>query len=209
MSQTATAMRPVSSDMPPKITYEEFLERYDGVHAEWVDGEVQLMSPVSNAHQRIGDFLFRVISDYVEAHDLGAVFQLEFQMKLVREKRGREPDLFFVPKAKLSQLSSNYFDGPADLVVEIISPESIRRDWEDKFAEYQSGGVPEFWLIDPVAQQVSFFLLNENGRFQNVLPGADGVYQSIGLPGFWLRVSWLWQSPPPLLSAMRKELGLP
>ena len=209
MSQMATAMRPVLPDVPPKITYEEFLERYNGVRAEWVDGEVELMSPVSNVHQRIGNFLFRVISDFVEAYDLGAVFQLEFQMKLVREKRGREPDLFFVPKAKLAQLESNYFDGPADLVIEIISPESISRDWEDKFAEYQSGGVAEFWLIDPTAQQVNFFRRDDGGRFQPVSPDADGIYRSTGLPGFWLRVAWLWQSPSPPMYAVRKELGLP
>ncbi len=79
MSQTATAMRPASAEAPQKISYEEFLERYDGIRAEWVDGEVQLMSPVSNAHQRIGNLLFRIISDFVEAHDLGRVFQLEFK----------------------------------------------------------------------------------------------------------------------------------
>jgi len=209
MSQTATAVRPTSTDTPPKISYEEFLERYGGVRAEWVDGEVQLMRPVSNAHQRIGNFLFRVISDFVEAHDLGEVFQLEFQMKLVKEKRGREPDLFFVPKAKLAQLESGYFDGPADLVVEIISPESIKRDWEEKFAEYQSGGVAEFWLIDPVTQQVNFFRRDADGRFQTVSPGLDGIYYSSRLPGFWLRVDWLWQLPSPPMYAVRKELGLP
>ncbi len=130
-------------------------------------------------------------------------------MKLVKEKRGREPDLFFVPKAKLAQLASGYFDGPADLVVEIISPESIKRDWEDKFAEYQSGGVPEFWLIDPVTEQVSFFRRDAGGRFQAVSPGPDGIYHSSGLPGFWLRVDWLWLSPSPPMYAVRKELGLP
>lgn len=209
MSQMATATRPASSDALPKITYEEFLERYNGIRAEWVDGEVELMSPVSSAHQRIGNFLFRAVSEFVEAYDLGAVFQLEFQMKLAREKRGREPDLFFVPKAKLSQITSGYFDGPGDLVIEIISPESISRDREDKFAEYQKSGVPEFWLIDPVAQHVNFFQLNENKRFQAAVPDASGIYHSSGLPGFWLRVDWLWQSPSPTMSIVRKELGLP
>ena len=184
------------------------MERYEGIRAEWVDGEVQMMSPASDAHQRVGIFLFRIISDFVEVHDLGAVFRLKFQMKLVQGGQGREPDLFFVPKAKLSQVTPGYFDGPGDLVIEIISPESVKRDWEDKFLEYQSGGVPEFWLIDPVAQQVNFFLLDKNGRFQNAQQGAGGIYHSTWLPGFWLRVDWLWQSPPPPMSAMRKEIGL-
>lgn len=208
MSQTATATRPVSTDAPPKMDYEQFLERYAGVRAEWIDGEVELMSPVSNAHQRIGNFLFRVISDFVETYDLGQVFQLEFQMKLVGEGRGREPDLFFVPKAKFGQIQPGFFDGPADLVIEIISPESIDRDRVKKFGEYQRGGVPEFWLIDPVAQEVTFFHRNAAGRFQAVTPGEDGVYHCPALPGFWLRLEWLWQSPPPPLPVVRKELGI-
>ena len=130
-------------------------------------------------------------------------------MKLAREKRGREPDLFFMPKAKISQITSGDFDGLGDLVIKIISPESISRDREDKFAEYQRGGVPEFWLIDPAAQHVNSFQLNENRRFQDSVPDARGIHHSGGLPGFWLRVDWLWQSPSPAMSIVRKALGLP
>lgn len=208
MSQTLIDTRRPEADAPPKMDYEQFLERYAGVRAEWIDGEVELMSPVSSAHQRIGNFLFRVISDFVETYDLGQVFQLEFQMKLVGQKRGREPDLFFVPKAKYGQIHSGYFDGPGDLVIEIISPESVGRDQVDKFNEYQRGGVPEFWLIDPVAQQVTFFHRDAIGRFQVVSPSDDGIYHCPAMPGFWLRLDWLWQSPPPPLPVVRKELGI-
>lgn len=210
MAQTLTETRPTPTYAPPKISYEDFLVQYDGVHAEWVDGEVELMSAaVSSNHQRIGNFLFRILTEFVEVYDLGEVFQLEFQMKLARERRGREPDLFFVAKSRLDRLESNFFDGPGDLVIEIISPESIERDTVRKFEEYQSGGVPEFWLIDPPSQQVSFFQRDANGIFQLATLNADGTYHSVGLPGFWLREEWLWQSPMPTMSAMRKEFGLP
>lgn len=209
MSQTMTGSRPALTTAPPKISYEDFLVQYDGVHAEWVDGEVELMSAVSSKHQEIGNFLIRVISEFVEVHDLGRVFQSEFQMKLTNGRPGREPDLFFVSKLRLDHLQPNYFDGPGDLVIEIISPESIERDTVRKFAEYQSGGVPEFWLIDPPSQRVRFFQRDANGLFQTASADADGVYHSIGLPGFWLREEWLWQSPMPPMSAIRKALGLP
>lgn len=209
MSQTATNERPVAPAAPPKITYEEFLERYDGIRAEWIDGEVELMSPVSNVHQRIGNFLFRVMAEFVEVYDLGDIFQAEFQMKLSGLRRGREPDILFVAKAKLTQLRLNHYDGPADLVVEIISPESIQRDRVTKFAEYQRAGVLEYWLIDPLTQQVDFFQRDSAGHFQSVLPDEKGIYRSMALPDFWLRVAWLWQAPPPLLTIVRKELQLP
>ena len=209
MSQTMTEARPALTDASPKISYEDFLVQYDGVHAEWVDGEVELRMSVTGVHQRIGNFLFRLMAEYVEAYDLGQVFQLEFQMKLARERSGREPDLFFVQKSRLSDTQSSFFDGPADLVVEIVSTDSIKRDYEDKFAEYESGGVPEYWLIDPLTQQVNFFQRDADGLFQSVVPNADGIYFSTGLPGFWVREEWFWQSPAPSMSAMRKEFGLP
>ena len=209
MAQTMTEARPAPTYAPPKISYEDFLVQYDCVHAEWVDGEVEVRMSVSGVHQRIGNFLFRLMAEYVEAYDLGQVFQLEFQMKLARERSGREPDLFFVQKSRLTDTQSSYFDGPADLVVEIVSTDSIKRDYENKFVEYQSGGVPEYWLIDPLTQQTSFFWRDANGLFLRVSPDADGLYYSTSLPGFWVREEWFWQSPAPSMSAMRKAFGLP
>lgn len=128
MSQRAIERQSAASLAPPKITYKEFLERYDGIRAEWVDGKVELMSPVFHVHQRIGHFLFRILSEVVEAYHLGEVFQLEFQMKLNKERAGREPDLFFVPKSRLQFVRPGFFDGPGDLVIEIVSPDSISSD---------------------------------------------------------------------------------
>ena len=130
-------------------------------------------------------------------------------MKLVRERRGREPGLFFVAKSRLDCLHPSFFDGPGDLVIEIVSPESVPRDTGDKFAEYQSGGVLEYWLIDPPSQQSSFFQRDANGLFQRVALNADGIYYSTGLPGIWVREEWFWQTPTPSMSAMRKEFWLP
>lgn len=46
-------------------------------------------------------------------------------------------------------MKETYLDGPADLVVGIVSPDSVGRDRGEKFYEYAQGGVPEYWLIDP------------------------------------------------------------
>lgn len=210
MSQTATATHPASADAPPKMTYEEFLDWADeDTHAEWVDGEVIFMSPVSDAHQEVSGFLLRVLSEFVEAHQLGKVRYESFQMKLVTTPRGREPDILFIANEHLSRLKSGYLDGPADLVVEIISPDSVERDRVRKFGEYQGGGVREYWLIDSLTREASFFLLDDQGRYQSTPMDAQGTYHSAVLAGLWLRIDWLWQSPLPLMSAIRRELGLP
>jgi Uma2 family endonuclease len=179
----------------PRMSYEEFLAWADeDTLAEWVDGEVIMTSPASKRHQEIGDFLLSVLRIFVEQRDLGVILSAPFQMKLARS--GREPDLIFVAREHLGRLQETYLDGPADLAVEIVSPESAGRDRGEKFYEYGQGGVSEYWLIDPQQEQAEFYRLSE-GRYELVSPDEGGVYLSSAVSGFWLRVAWLWQKPLP------------
>jgi len=189
----------------PKISYEEFLERTDeDPHVEWVAGEVVPMSPVSNRHQDVAGFLLVLLRFYAEARQLGEVRSEPYQMKPGPTLPGRAPDIFFVADAHLSWMKKTYLDGPADLAVEIISPESRARDRGDKFYEYEQGGVPEYWLLDPVREQSEFYQLEPNGIYRPILLDAQGRYHSAALPGLWLQVDWLWEPPlPPLLSVLK------
>ena len=132
-------------------------------------------------------------------------------MKLSPSGNAREPDILFVAMENLSRFDEEKLNGPADLVVEIISPQSVYRDTKEKFTEYEAAGVREYWIIDPRAgrEQAQFFVLNENGRYQEI-PVEDGVYHSTMLDGFWLKVNWLWpgQQPAPV-SAFAEIVGLP
>lgn len=184
--------------LPPQpITYEAFLDWLDeDILAEWVDGAIEMASPASLRHQVITQFLTEVFSTYVRLHDLGRVVTAPFQMKIT--KSGREPDIIFVAKAHLDRLKSIFVDGPADLVVEVVSPESATRDSTTKYAEYSAASIPEYWLIDPRVEEATFYQLDATGRaYQEITPGANGVYHSQALPGFWLRVGWLWEQPLP------------
>ena len=182
--------------LPADTTYEEFLEWADeDTLAEWVDGVIVMTSPASLRHQDIANFLEDLFSTYVRIHDLGKVTTAPFQMKL--KQAGREPDVLFVAKEHLGRFKKTYLDGPADLVVEIMSPESKGRDSSDKVAEYSEAGIPEYWLIDPELQQVTFYQLDESGSYQPAPLDEGGIYRSRALPGFWLRVEWLRQDPLP------------
>jgi Uma2 family endonuclease len=180
----------------PRISYEEFLDWADeDTHAEWVDGRVVMTSPANLKHQRIVLFLSSVFDAFVSMHKLGRVVIAPFQMRLPTS--GREPDVLFVATAHLDRLRATYLDGPADLVVEVISPDSRARDRGDKFYEYQEGGVPEYWLLDPDGQRAEFYQLDATGQYAMVPPDDTGVYHSRALPGFWLREAWLWEDPMP------------
>jgi Uma2 family endonuclease len=210
MSTDTRAITPGREPPPGRLTYEEFLDWCDeDTWAEWVDGEVQMVSPASETHADLVAFLIAVLRFWTDARDLGVVLAPPFQMRLPDPiRRGREPDVLVVRQENRGRLRGTYLDGPADLVVEVISPESIARDRGDKYLEYERGKVPEYWLLDPDRTQAEFYQLGADGRYRLALGGSGGTYSSAVLDGFTLSVNWLWQKPlPKLLDALR-ELGL-
>jgi Uma2 family endonuclease len=185
------------------MTYEQFLQ-WDGEnqHVEWVNGEVVEMPPITDVHNEVDNFLLTLLATFVEHHDLGTMRSDPFQMKTGPDLPGRAPDSLFVAKRNRRRLHRLYLDGPADLVVEIISPGSRTVDRVEKFREYQGGGVREYWLIDPDRRRAEFYRRGRDGMF-HLVPVEDGIFHSAVLKGLWLKVDWLWNRPP-LLEVLKQ-----
>ena len=132
MATTVQHLANSAPEIPAGMSYEEFLAWLDeDTHAEWIDGQVIIMSPASRKHQSVAGLLFELLSEFVVEHDSGEIIQCPFQMKLPVRPSGREPDVLFVAKERCGLLHDTYMDGPADLVVEVISKESRGRDTLD------------------------------------------------------------------------------
>ncbi len=186
------------------ISYEEFLIRCDGRSAEWIGGRVELRMSSSDEHQDLQRFLLALLAHWAESGDFGIVRGAPFQMRLSPEDRGREPDVLFVAREHLDTLRPSFLDGPADLAIEIVSPESAGRDRGEKFYEYEAGGVREYWIIDPQRKRAEWCRLQENGVYTLVAPDEGGIYRSQVLEGLWMREEWLWQRPlPKLIDVLR------
>lgn len=187
-----------------KMTYAEFLDRCnEDTWAEWVNGEMIMFSPASPEHQNLSDFLMTVLRIYVETRSLGMVLSAPLAMRL---EHGREPDLLFVATEHLDRLYSGGLQGPADMVAEIVSQESLGRDRGTKFVEYEAGGVREYWLIDPLREWAEFYRLGDKERYETIFAGREGVYHSTVIPGFWLQAEWLWQEPLPNIDTVILEI---
>lgn len=201
----------LAAKAPPRgrMTFEEFLAWCDDTTwAEWVDGEVIILSPASLRHQMIKKLLVTAMDVFVQEYRLGLVVDAPFLVRLPeRLRRGREPDIIFVRAGRQHLFRETYFDGAPDLVVEIVSPESAGRDRQDKFFEYEAAGVGEYWLLDPDRQEAIFYRLEAGGRYREI--GVEnGIYRSQVIPGFWLKVEWLWQDPLPAALEVLREMGL-
>jgi Uma2 family endonuclease len=192
---------------PRKVTFQEFLELTMGEKAEWVDGEVRIdMSPVTVDHDGIRQFLDTILSQYVQAKNLGTVYGEKFLMHLPEVPSGRSPDVLFLRSERATIQRRSFLDGPVDLAIEIVSKDSRARDRGEKYYEYESAGVGEYWIIDPERQQVEFYVLRE-GTYGPVQP-TDGRYASAVVDGFWIEVDWLWRRPHPSILEVFRAWGM-
>lgn len=193
------------------VTYEEFLTEFDGRFVEWIFGVVIEMS-VTPIHNAIARFLLILLDLYLQRTGGGRVEQEPMIMRLSPNTPGRSPDLMvLLPQSEHKQKNSQVV-GAADLVIEIVSPESQRRDRVEKFQEYEQGGVREYWLLDYMAKDAQFFVLNKEGVYEQRQPDENGVYRSLVLDRLRLPIELLWQEPTPraeeafaLMQAMLNE----
>jgi Uma2 family endonuclease len=207
--QPSTA--PSTQDQRLRMSYEEFLAWADeDVHAEWVDGEVIVQMPPKEPHQRVVAFLVQLMGLFIQLFHLGRLLPAPFEMRAIPDGPAREPDLIFIAREHLDRLSPERLSGPADLVVEVISDDSVARDRADKFYEYQAAGVREYWILDsrPGLERADFYVLDEKDRYRPVPPDTDSRYHSTVLPGFWLQVNWVTSAEPPaVLTALAQIVG--
>ncbi len=188
-----------------RYTFEEFCRLIkDGQKADLIDGVIYVASPDNFDANRLQVWLGSLLEYYVDTRDLGETFESGAAFRLA-ENQGPEPDLAFVRKKRLHLKRRGHFEGAPDLAIEIVSPESIDRDYEKKREQYRQAGVREYWIVDEMEQRLTLLRLTTAGEYREVRP-RKGVLRSRVIRGFWLRPEWLWQQPRPKLAAVTAEL---
>ena len=200
---TVTATRP-----PPaqaiRSPWEQFDALPDDTKAELIDGELIYTMPVNERHNAAQLFIQTVLSLYVVKQGLGRVFTDQLEMRLGSQRF--VPDVSFVRTEHLDRVLPTRIEGPADLVVEVLSPESAARDRGIKLRQYAAAGVQEYWLLDPEAERIEVYGRQLDGAFAALAPDRTGAMASQVVPGLRLRPEWLWPGagrPPDVLAALR------
>jgi Uma2 family endonuclease len=181
---------------PHRISFEDFLATIDEeAHVEWVDGQVVPVTPPSKEHLRITAFLLAALRGWVNRKQLGGIV-LHAPAHIKLERSSREPDVIYLRPATMERWGERYVEGPADLVVEVVSAESRTRDRREKFREYEMAGVAEYWLIDPAQRTAEVYALSPDQVFEPVPAGDPPRITSTVLPGLWIDHAWLWSDVP-------------
>lgn len=177
-------------------TFEDFcILVKDGQKADLIDGVIYMASPDNTEANKLSVWLSGLMDLFVETRELGQVFVSRVAFRL-GETHGPEPDVAFVRRERSHLVRRGFVQGPPDLAVEIVSPESAERDYGTKREQYRRAGVPEYWIVDEMEEKVTMLRLAAGGAYREIRP-RKGVLTSEALPGFWIRPEWLWQDPRP------------
>jgi len=161
---------------------------------EFDHSRVELLPRPTLAHQFIVLYLYRLLNDYVQAHQLGWVLAAPLPVRL-RPRVYREPDVIFLSADRPERRAGDYPDG-ADLVMEVVSGgrQDRRRDLVVKRAEYAAAGIDEYWIVDPDEQVILVLRLIgdeyiEHGRFTGEIDAISAL-----LPGFVVSLPAVWRA---------------
>jgi Uma2 family endonuclease len=159
--------------------------------AELIDGVMNAAPPPLSVHERLQVFLLRLLSEYVEIHQLGEVLGSRSAVALA-DDQAFEPDILFVSGERSGIIRAEGVFGAPDLVVEILPASTATYDRGAKFRAYERAGVGELWLIDPYGPAGTEFYQLQGAVFNPIMPGEKGPFSSGVLPGFKLDTNWLW-----------------
>src|SRR5262245_58748791 len=106
------------------VTFEEYLAQYAGDFCEYIEGTVSKMNPVSLRHDSLVFYVRVLLEIYFVHKPIGRVVGAPVAMSLSTSARGREPDLQVILSEHIDRISLTYVDGPADICIEVVSPES-------------------------------------------------------------------------------------
>jgi Uma2 family endonuclease len=140
-----------------RLTYRDLL-RFpdDGKRHELIDGVHYVTPSPFSPHQRVAGNLHFLIRFYLESHPIGKIFMAPLDIVLSMFDVV-EPDLLFISNARIRILTDKHIHGAPDLVVEVASKATQRRDEGVKLRLYDRVEIAEYWLADPATERVRVY----------------------------------------------------
>ena len=178
-----------------RFTFSDVLTWDENERIEIIHGEAFMMAPPSRIHQEISGEIFRQLANYLEGKQC-KVYSAPFGVRLFERDEDSpgdvdtvvEPDISVV--CNRSKLDDHGCKGAPDMLIEILSPSTLRHDQLVKLNLYQQAGVREYWIVDPMSKSVQVFLLDSEGflRIHEVYGRTDVAKVNV-LDGCFLELS--------------------
>ena len=158
----------------------------DGLQYEVIDGVLYMAPAPHPRHQWTSGNIYWLIREPVMTQGLGRVYYAPIDV-IFPDGDVSQPDLIFVSRDRLHIITNRGVEGPPELVVEVLSPSTRRRDLELKRRRYARFGVLEYWLADPVSRTIRVLELRGGEYIERGVYGVDDELVTLLIPG--LRIS--------------------
>ena len=170
-----------------RLTYQDYANTPDDERYQLIDGDLIMSESPIIAHQDNQRKLGNQMTNFVERNDLGVVYSPNTDVVL-SDTDVVQPDLLFISKERQHIIGEANIQDAPDLVVEILSPSTARRDWGVKRELYAKHGVKEYWIADPANKTVWVMLLKDDVlEIQQTCHPGDTIASSV-LAGFTVKV---------------------
>ena len=152
----------------------------DGNRYEAIAGELHVTPAPTVRHQRISRDIERRLDDLLERGRLGEMLHAPVGVEFPSTGEGVQPDIVVIAAARRGIIDDDWIRGSPDIVVEVLSPGTQRRDRGVKLKLYGSQGVAEYWIVDPAALTVEVWRFEHGSsceRYSDRLPVRLGGQQ--------------------------------
>ena len=177
------------------LTYEDYvLFPDDGKRHEIIEGDHYVTPAPRTKHQRISANLTTAMVSFAKQRNLGLVLTAPCDVVL-SDENVIQPDILFVSTARAAIVTEDNIQGAPDLMVEIISESSRKKDEVTKRKLYERYGVQEYWIVDPELETVKIFKLEQQayGRAIEVSKEDNDVLTTELLPDFSFAVTEIFE----------------
>jgi Uma2 family endonuclease len=175
-----------------RLTYEDYVELPDdGRRYEILDGDLEATPSPTTVHQRVSRRLLRLLDDHVTEHELGEIFDAPTDVILANTTIV-VPDLVFISAARASIVTRRAIEGAPDLIVEILSDSTARRDRTRKATLYARTGVPHYWLVDPDERVMDTYAKGQRRYRRTGRYGGTETFRSVPFPDLTIDLRAIW-----------------
>lgn len=164
-------METLNLNINKRYTYADYLTWFDDKRRELIDGFINLMSGPTRKHQKVSIIIVNKIYNFLENKKC-EVYSAPFDVRLPKNNETADSKIYNVVQPDIvvvcdpKKLDDKGCIGAPDLIVEILSSGTSKRDLKDKYFLYEESGVTEYWIAYPNEKTIHIFILNSKNKYE-------------------------------------------
>jgi Uma2 family endonuclease len=176
-----------------RFSYQDYQLLPEDIRYEILDGDLCMVSSSNTKHQRVSKKLLVALARQVEERNLGEIFVAPYDV-ILSDDNIVQPDILFIAGGRVGLVGELNLQGVPDLVIEILSAGSRKKDLETKKKIYARFGVGEYWVVDPDAETIAVQIWTEIGYLRYAVYAKSECLSSPLLPVVKIRLQDIFRN---------------